>query len=326
MDFSVNVNPYGPSDSVLRAARDAPVHTYGDPTGAATCEVLAGQIGVSASRVSLGNGAAELLWSLARVLAHSDGPALIVDPTFSEYRSAVESLGLPVLSFRATAESQFRVDLGALRGVVEKERVQSVYLCTPNNPTGAAIPFSSLVGLADACPKTTFIVDQAFLSLSPEHAEMRLSAPANIVLLRSLTKDHAIPGLRVAYLVASSSTVEALEAARPPWTASTPAQAALLASLHEEVFIANCRERMRADREYLHSALERIGLAPIPSHAPFLITRVNDATALRLRMLRGQGILVRDCSSFGLPHYIRLASRPREDVDKLVAALEEELG
>ena len=131
-------------------------------------------------------------------------------------------------------------------------------------------------------------------------------------------------GLRVGYLLAEPSLVAALEAAHPSWSTSAPAQAAALAALAEDEFVAASRARLADDREALRRGLERLGFAPLPSIAPYLAFQAGDAAALRGRLLR-RGILVRDCASFGLPGFVRVAARPPRDRDMLLAALEEEV-
>ena len=101
-----------------------------------------------------------------------------------------------------------------------------------------------------------------------------------------------------------------------------PAQAAALAALSEEGFVAASRTRLADDRESLRRGLERLGLAPLPSVAPYLLFRAGDAAALRTRLLRRR-VLVRDCASFGLPGFVRVAARPAHDREALLAALEE---
>lgn len=325
LDFSVNINPYGPTERVLQAAHNTDIRHYGDPTGAATRDALAEKLAIDSTTIALGNGAAELMWSLARVLATDGRPSLVVTPTFSEYSSALHSHGTMVESLATCETRNFVVDLGVLEERIRGCNPASVYICTPNNPTGAATPIRSLKRTAKRFPNTLFIVDQAFLSLSPDHEELRESGTANMVLLRSLTKDHAIPGLRVGYLVAPAPVVCRLEATRPPWTVSTPAQAALLASFDEEPFLAKSRARITADKDYLETSLLSIGLSPLPSQAPFLITRIGDAGMLRERLLRSHNVLIRDCHSFGLPNFMRLAARPKADVDTLLRALRKEL-
>jgi histidinol-phosphate/aromatic aminotransferase/cobyric acid decarboxylase-like protein len=108
------------------------------------------------------------------------------------------------------------------------------------------------------------------------------------------------------------------------WSTSSLAQAAALAALGEEAFVKRCRLRLRENREATMAALQALGLRPVPSIAPYLIFPVGDAASLRRRLL-AHGVLVRDCASFGLPEFVRVAARPAADRARLLNALSEEL-
>ena len=144
-----------------------------------------------------------------------------------------------------------------------------------------------------------------------------------MIAVRSLTKDHAIPGLRAGYLATTEALAGRIEAARPPWTTSAPAQAAIIAATHEETFVAESRARLLANRVRLTSRLDALGFATIPSTTVYTLVRVGDARALREQLLARHRILVRDCASFGLPDFIRVCARALPDEDRLVAALTE---
>ncbi len=326
LDFSVNVNPYGPSPAVVRAIREAPVERYPDPTARPARRALADACGADPDEVVLGAGAADLLWALARVLVRPGAPVFVVEPTFSEFRSAACSAGARIVEWRARARDGFAVDLGAVARLVDRERAGVLYVCTPNTPTGAAIPAAEIAELAAARLALTVVLDQSFLSLSDRFADLQASLPGNVVRVRSLTKDHAIPGVRVGYLIASRGVACAVERSRPAWATSAAAQAAAVAACRETGFVEESRRRLAADRTHLAASLRALGLDPAPSTAPFLLVRIEKVSGLRRRLLESDRILVRDCRSFRLPEFIRLAARPAEDVARLVTALARELG
>jgi histidinol-phosphate/aromatic aminotransferase/cobyric acid decarboxylase-like protein len=326
VDFSVNVNPYGPHDAVVRAIREAPLARYPDPTGRAARAAIARHLGRDAAEIALGNGAVELLWSLARLLNAPGETCAVVGPTFSELASAVRAGRGVVAEWRASADDGFALPARASDAFLGATRPRALYRCNPQNPTGRALPAAAVHALAEAHPDVTVVLDQAFLSLSECHAEAAHAYPANVVGVRSLTKDHALPGLRVGYLVADPAIVRRLEASRPPWTASSLAQAAAVATLAHDGFVAESRTRMLADQSYLVAALAARGLPAVPSIVPYVLLAVpTQATALRARLLERHHLLVRDGTSFGLPRHVRLAARPAADVDRLVAALATEL-
>lgn len=328
LDFSVNVNPYGPAPAMREAIAAAPVDRYPDSTGSLARAALAGACDVAAERIVLGNGAADLLWTLARVLVVPGRAVVMVEPTFSEFRAAVAAAGARLVEWRADPANGFALGPPALAAIVETARAceaTAIYLCAPNNPTGAGVGTRDLASLAERLPSVTLVVDQAFLSLSEHHADADADLPANVVRVRSLTKEHAIPGVRVGYLIATPAIAAAVESSRPAWSTGAAAQAAAIASVTLAPFVAESREQMLADRRALAGALHEMDLAPVPTRTAYFVVRTGDAAGLRRALLARHRILVRDCASFGLPAYLRLAARPAADRDRLVAALREEL-
>jgi histidinol-phosphate/aromatic aminotransferase/cobyric acid decarboxylase-like protein len=326
IDFSVNTNPYGPSDGMREAIRAAAIDRYPDPTGLRAREALGRWLGVPATAIGLGNGAAELLWTLARVVARPGVRALFAEPTFSEFRRACTAAELKVVEWRARADDGFALDLDAIGRRADEEQAGIVYLCTPNTPTGSTLSAVDVASWAEARPARLVVLDQSFLSLSDGWRDASVDMPPNVIRVRSLTKEHAIPGIRVGYLLGRAELVAALEEQRPAWMTSAPAQAAAIAAGAEEAFVAQSRERLRVERERLLVELRRLGLEAFGSSAPFCVVRVGDAAALRRRLLVGHRILVRDCASFGLPEFVRLAVRPEADAQRLLLALEREQG
>lgn len=327
LDVSVNTNPYGPCDLVRDAIAAATYDRYPDPTARAARAALAASAGVTADEVALGNGAAELLWTLARTLFAGGGPALIVEPTFAEARAALEAAGAPIVAWPAARDTGFAIELAAVAALARARRATVVYLCTPNTPTGATVPAAAVAEWAAALAPTAIVLDQSFLSLSERAEDAGVAMPPNVVRVRSLTKDHGIPGVRVGYAVASRDVVARVEAARPAWTTGAHAQAAAVAASTDaaRAFVAASARRLLADRAALDAALVGLGLAPVPSSTVFTLVPVVDATALRRRLLERHRVLVRDCASFGLAGYLRIAARPAPERTRLVTALAQEL-
>ncbi len=320
VDFSVNVNAYGPAPEMREAIRGAPLELYPDPRARRGRRAIAASCGVSADEVALGNGAAELLWTLARVLLRPGDAALVLEPTFSEFRLAAAAAGARLFERRASEAEGFLPDLEAAAVAARAHGVRAVYLCNPNNPTGVALPPDAVAAFARALPDATIVLDEAFLSLSERWADRAAPLPANVVRVRSLTKEHAIPGLRVGYLLGPAPLVARIDAGRPAWTVSAAAERAAEAAPALEGFVAASRERLLADRRRLAERLRGLGLSPRPTSTTYLLVEVGDAGALRRRLLAA-GVLVRDCASFGLPRFLRLGARPAAEEARLLSGL-----
>jgi histidinol-phosphate aminotransferase len=325
VDFSVSCNPYGPCAAVVDAIRGAPIERYPDPAATEAREALAAVAGVARDQIALGNGAAELLWTLASALVHPGDAVVIVEPAFGELRAAAEHAGARVCEWRARAGDGFAVDLAAVSDLIDACRARLAYVCMPGTPTGAAVPAAGLAALAAAHPATTIVVDQSFLSLSARHADADVRMPDNAICVRSLTKDHAIPGVRVGYALGSAALIARVEHGRAAWTTGAAAQAAAIAACATGSFVADSRDRLLAERVQLVAMLGSLGLAAAPSSTGFVAVRTGDASGVRRRLLARHRLLVRDCSSFGLPEHIRLAARSAVDRERLRAALVEEV-
>jgi histidinol-phosphate/aromatic aminotransferase/cobyric acid decarboxylase-like protein len=342
LDVSVNVNPYGPCPSVRRAIAAAAIDRYPDPRATPARRALAERAGIDARRVVLGNGAVDLLWTLARATLCPGDRVVTVEPAFSEMRSAAVCAGASVVEHRTRPDDHFAVDLGALDRHLREVRPRLLYLCTPSNPAGVCVPLQAIAELAARHRGTLFVVDISFLSMSTRHTEADRSPAEGIFWVRSLTKDHALAGLRIGYGIATIELAERLEAHRPPWSVNALAQAAAIATTTDEAraFVADTRARWLEDRVALMQALEDLGLRVHPSETVYVMADLgryaagvdrNDmgpdggATALRRRLLRKHGVLVRDATSFGLPWHIRVAARPARDLTRVLHALLSEL-
>ncbi len=151
----------------------------------------------------------------------------------------------------------------------------------------------------------------------------RLLRLGNVALLRSMTKDHALTGLRLGYLLASPAVAERVGRFQHSWSVNAAAQAAGIAALADPGHVERGRAAAGAGREYPQREIGSLGLACTETTANFLLVRVGDAAAVRLRLLREHRVCVRDCASFGLPEHVRIGVRRMEDCRRLAGALRE---
>lgn len=331
LDVSVNVNPYGPCASMRRAIAGAPLDRYPDPTASRARRALARSLDVDPARIVVGNGAVELLWALARMTLHAGDTAMIVEPAFSELRTAATRAGARIIEHRTRPEDDFELSLDALDARLTAERPRLLYLCTPSNPVGRCTGVGAIEALAERHPHMLVVADLSFLSLSTRHAELALARSERVAWVRSLTKDHALAGLRVGFVLVTPELAMRLEQSRPPWSVNALAQAAAIASCEDgaQRFIEDSRARWLGDRARLVAGLRALDLRAHPSDTIYALVDLGArvrAAELRARMLARHRVLLRDATSFGLPHHVRLGARPRADVERLLSALHEELG
>jgi histidinol-phosphate/aromatic aminotransferase/cobyric acid decarboxylase-like protein len=173
-------------------------------------------------------------------------------------------------------------------------------------------------------PQIPFILDEAFLSLSERHADAARRLPPNAVRVRSLTKDHSLAGLRIGYAIAAPELVRQIEASRPPWTVSAPAQAAAAAAMAHSEHVALTRTRLLELRTVLERALAQRGVKTLPSIASFFLAETpegEDADVLCARLLSRHRLLVRSGASFGLERHLRVPACVPEAQKRLLEAL-----
>jgi histidinol-phosphate aminotransferase len=322
-DLSANINPYGPHRRVVRAARMADFARYPSADASELREAYAGALGLSPHEVLAGNGSSELIYLVARAFASDGRTAMVVEPTFGEYRAAVEAAGGRVHEFRSQAEDGFALDLEALVARIDAVRPALLFICNPNNPTGTVLDRAAMDRLtaATAAAGGRVVVDEAYMDLARPLDESVRPGPARLVL-RSLTKLHAIPGLRVGLLLGCADDIATVARLQPPWPVSVPAMAAALQALREERFARDSVRRLARTRTRMALLLREGGwVSPEPA-ANFFLVHVADGAAFRGRMI-GHGFAVRDCASFGLPEYVRIAVPRDEMVEPLMAALKE---
>ncbi|MFN8533014.1 MAG: histidinol-phosphate transaminase [Dehalococcoidia bacterium] len=322
LDLSANTSPLGPPPAVLDAIRNARVDAYPEPDAVSFRRAVAGQLGVPADWVAAGNGAAELIWLAALASAGPGRNGLIVGPTFGEYARAIQVAGASPVEIRAEAP-EFIPPIDRITDALDRLHPALLFLCNPNNPTGSLIAAAELAALADRAPDTLLAIDEAYLPFTDAPDLLALLDRPNLLLIRSLTKAYAIPGVRIGYALGQTTGV--LRRIAPPWSVGAPAIAAGLAALADPGWPERGRCLAREGLDRVASELARRGLSPVPSAANFLIVAVPNAAAVR-RTLFERGVLVRDCASFGLPGYLRIAAGPPEAISRLLSAWPDEEG
>ena len=328
LDFSASINPLGMAPGVrdaLAGCVDRLLH-YPDKGAAELKESLAAYHGVSADELTVANGSTELIHLLPRVVGGRKG--LIVAPAFAEYALALERSGWQAEYFTLASGDGFGVSLSALREKLA-EGYDLIFICNPGNPTGALIAKSDIEGVIRACDESgTFLVlDEAFIDFSEgESAKELIRECRRGVLLRSMTKFFAIPGLRLGYAIGAAETIRAITARQDPWSVNTAAQVAGIASLSDADYCRRTRKYIEEERELLARGLAGLGFLDLfPSRANYLLVEIrNGLTATELRSrLTANGILIRDCGNFqGLTdRFFRVAVRLRAENERLVEQL-----
>ena len=321
MDFSVCSNPYIPPPELSGLVASEDIGRLPDSEAIGLRGRLSKSLGVPATNILAANGSTELIRLVALAYFGRGDTVLVLEPTFGEYEVACRISGADVIKQIASEEAGFAQNISEIIARIKKSRAKGVFICNPNNPTGRYLGRSEIEAVLDACPETLLVLDEAYTAFVLESwNSLELTTRENLVILRSMTKDYALGGLRLGYAVANRKIIDILRRINQPWNVNVVAQQAGIAALDEQVSLERSLHKTWIARGYLVVELRKLGYKPLPSETHFFLMKVGNAQEFRAALLK-QGMLVRDCASFGLPEYIRIAARTLPECRKLIAAI-----
>lgn len=332
LDFSANINPLGPPASVLQVLKDgaASIVHYPDPAQRAFRQALHERLQLPVEWILAGNGAAECM-ALA-ILALAPKAVGVVYPCFSEYETLARQFGAQIVACHASVENQYKPVKSELYRVLQKTDL--VFIGTPNNPTGTIYSMDELIEIAEWTEETqTYVVfDEAFLDFVEvnQRASLigRLERYPWVIIIRSLTKMFAIPGLRLGYAVAHPTLIERMRNKQVTWSVNALALRVGEVCLQESEYEEQTRQLIRVEREFLRNHLESdFDMKVCKSEANYLLVHSSSTLPARTlqRQLGQKGILIRNCDQYpGLSaQAFRIAVRTREENIRLLTAIHE---
>jgi threonine-phosphate decarboxylase len=262
---------------------------------------LAAKNTVNASQILVCNGSTEAFYLIAN--AFSGKKSLIVTPTFSEYADAC----------RIHRHTVYQCSHQSLQKEIESQKPHLVWICNPNNPDGYCYTQIELTQLLTAYPQITFVIDQAYMEFSTIDTNMipNIQQCSNLIVVQSLTKRYAIPGLRLGYILSGQSTIKHIEKYKMPWSVNTLAIEAgkYVLEMPDNHFKL---EAWLKESDMLQQKINNLSnFSVIKSHTPYFLVKLNSGTASGLKsFLLKEQILVRDATNFeGLQgEYIRICA------------------
>lgn len=321
LDFSANINPLGPPQYVLKRLEGAlsSIIRYPDPGHRRFKTMLGRKLNVDEDNICVGNGAAECM-SLILLGLHPQKVG-IIEPCFSEYRQLSEQFNAEVLSVRGRQDKEWKATLEDIGRLIQQ--VDLLFIGQPNNPNGVQYTLGELRILAEIAEQfnTYLVVDEAFIDFIPQQQRATLLSELTkyprTLLVRSMTKFYAIPGLRLGYTLAHPSIVRSMKSKQVTWSVNGLALLAGEAALDsDEEFEHSTMELIATERLVLVEALTRLGCKVSPGEANFLLVELPDPWhAIDMQRELGQrGILIRSCAMYaGLGDgHIRIAVKGSE--------------
>lgn len=330
IDMSSNTNPLGPPPGLIEYLKDHvdAVGSFPEVDSKSITELFAEFYGIDSRRVLAGNGTTQIIYSIPQVLEVKN--ALIVGPTYSDYEDACHLQNVKATFIYAEAFTDFQVDLHQIK--MHLEHVDAVFICNPNNPTGSLIPMDALESLCRSYPETYFIIDESYLPFvaGGDALSLRNLESGNLIVLSSISKIFAIPGLRIGFMISAAHMIKRFKRFLQPWSVNSLAQLAvrhLMANKDAaDAFIEKTQHHIRTERRrFLSAAKNFSNIHLFPSTTNFVMAQLPDGLGAEdvINRLSRNKIMLRNCSNFnGLSsQFIRVSLKTADVNNMLVAKL-----
>jgi len=322
LDFSVCSNPFPPPPRIGKILSSIAINRYPDSEATELRQCLSEKLEVVPDNILVGSGATELIRLIALTYFGHGDSVLILEPTFGEYEVACQIVGAEVFKQWSRVEDNFTLKIEETVNFIRQRRPKGIFICQPNNPTGQYLSRQEVEAVLDAGVNSLLVLDEAYIAFTDGiWSSTDLLHRDSIIILRSMTKDYALAGLRLGYAVANREIIDRLRRVRPPWNVNVLAQKAGVVVLRDEGYLERCKPKIKQAKQFLVDELCRIGFTVVPSGTNFFLVRVGDVKIFRSALLK-RGILVRDCASFGLPEYVRIAPLTMPECKRLIATIQ----
>ncbi|MBM7602986.1 threonine-phosphate decarboxylase [Metabacillus crassostreae] len=326
-DFSANLNPLGPPEKVKQHYLQSLelIQNYPDPDYREATKLVSKHENIPKNHLLLTNGGAEAIFLIAHLFLGQK--ALIIEPTFSEYKRACEVYNIDVSTLSLSVDNSFTLPLETI--VAKLHEVDVVFICRPNNPTGTIASINEMKIIIENASKcgTKIIVDEAFIHFAPSEYEdltSLLSTYSNLILLRSLTKIFSIPGLRLGYIIADEQKITSLRSKQIPWSINGVVTNLLPSLFEDEMFIEQTKIWLQKQLTFLKAELTSLGFYVSPTVVNFyLLQDDHNNTEELFRFLLAHHLIPRHTQTFKNleGRYLRLAVRNEEENNYLLKVL-----
>lgn len=318
-NFSTNVWYEADTAALCRFLQSKLDHIfhYPEPDAGSFVKVAAAYHGLLPENVLAGNGATELFYLIAHAFAGSS--TLLPIPSFQEYQDACA-----LYDHRLTFMEDFDPDR-------LPDQANLMFICNPNNPDGKVWTEEEIRFLLERYPEMFLVIDESFVWFAPEihSADRLLKEYPNLLVVRSMTKCYAIPGLRLGYLLGDPSLIEYIRCFSQPWSVNALAiEAGKFLLQHGESGLPDSRALLRRQQAFADAIARIPGFRPRPSHTSFFLVETDyRAAELKEYLLAAHGLLIRDASNFkGLnSHYFRVNTLTEEKNALLIEGLKQYL-
>ncbi|MBL4833824.1 MAG: histidinol-phosphate transaminase [Pseudomonas sp.] len=323
-----NENPLGPSPKAIAAIQAAldEMTRYPDGNGFALKQALANRLAVSPSMITLGNGSNDILELITRAFVGPQHEVVFSEHAFAVYPIVTQAVGARAVVVPA---KDWGHDLDAMADAITAD-TRLVFVANPNNPTGTWIERAELERFLARVPEQVIIVlDEAYT----EYVETTdvpngldyLGKYPNLLVSRTFSKAYGLAALRVGYGICQPAIADAMNRVRQPFNVNSLAQAAAVATLQDEAYLAESRRINREGMAQLEAGFAALKLEWIPSRGNFIAVDLGREAGPVFQSLLRQGVIVRPVANYGMPNHLRVSIGLPEENQRFLDVLKQVL-
>jgi len=318
--LSSNENPHGSSPKAIEAVTKRAtqgLHVYPKAAHTDLTEKLADKWELASEQIWVSPGADGSIDYLSRAMLEPGQSVLVPDPGFAYYSMSARHHHGDVATYELSEADNFAQDADVVLDSYSGERI--VHITSPHNPTGTEWAREEITTLLEAVENHTLVVvDEAYGEYSSRSSSIELlDSYDNLAVLRTFSKAYGLAGLRIGYCAVPTKWADAYGRVNTPFAANELACRAALAALDDDDHVKQSVETARWARQYFADTLD----APtVESAGNFVLAEVGDAERVAERSQR-EGVIIRDCTSFGLPEHVRISCGTRAETKQAVETL-----
>lgn len=323
-----NENPLGPSPMAIAAIESVlqDMTRYPDGNGFALKQALADRLAVSPSMTTLGNGSNDILELITRAFVGPQHEVVFSEHAFAVYPIVTQAVGARAVVVPA---KDWGHDLDAMADAITAD-TRLVFVANPNNPTGTWIERAELERFLARVPDQVIVVlDEAYT----EYVETTdvpngldyLDRYPNLLVSRTFSKAYGLAALRVGYGICQPGIADAMNRVRQPFNVNSLAQAAAVATLSDDAYLAESRRINREGMAQLEAGFAALKLQWIPSRGNFIAVDVGRDAAPVFQALLRQGVIVRPVANYGMPNHLRVSIGLAEENERFLDVLKQVL-
>ena len=320
IDFSANINPLGMPENVALAAKNAVdyANVYPDVSCSKLKKAISKRENIAEENIICGNGAAELIFAVC--MAKKPKRAVLICPSFEEYRQALVAVDCEITNFYLKEENDFKLGEDFLDALLPSCDI--IFVCNPNNPTGQMVEKNLFVKIIEKCLANDILLvaDECFNDFISQNQRYTVKDIKNIFILKAFTKMYAMAGIRLGYGICSDiELLEKMKMCMQPWSVSVVAQAAGVVAAQEVDFAEKTLCIIETEKEYLLKEIFPLAQKVYGFSANYIFFKEKKDFGDKMLL---SGIIIRNCGNYqGLKEgFFRIAIKSREDNLKLIEA------